>query len=67
MDNTYYDRKTDKFIKLKSNKIKVENLVYNNKYKSTWGKLWEYMMHTFESKICLKILGYIRKNKNRCR
>jgi hypothetical protein len=63
MNNTYYDRETDKVIK--SDKIKIENPVHNNKYESAWGKLWQYMMHSSESNICLRIVKYIRKNKNR--
>jgi len=65
MKNTYYDIKKDKFIK--TDKIKIEKPVHNNEYNSPWGKLWQYMMHTSESKICLKIVRYIRKNKNRIR
>ena len=65
MNNTYYDIKKDKYIKY--NKIKIEKPVQNNKYESAWGKLWQYMMHTSESKICLKIIKYIRKNKDRIR
>jgi len=52
---------------IKYNKIKIEKPVHNNKYESAWGKLWQYMMHTSESKICLKIIKYIRKNKDRIR
>ena len=59
MNDTYYDIKTDKFIK--TNGIKIENISYNNKYNSAWGKLWQYMMHTSESKICLAIVIYIKK------
>ena len=63
MNNTYYDIKQNKFIK--SDKIKIEKPVSNNN--SVWGKLWQHMMHTSESKICLKIVKYIRKNKKRIR
>ena len=63
MNNTYYDIEQNKFII--SDKIKIENQVSNNN--SVWGKLWQYMMHASESKICLKMVKYIRKNKNRIR
>ena len=63
IDETYYDRNNDKFIKY--NKIKIENPVHENSGGSAWGKLWQYSMHSSESKIFLKIIKYIRKNKNR--
>jgi len=32
--------------------------------KPTWNILWQYMNHTNESKILLKIIKYIRKHRN---
>ncbi len=63
MNNTYYDIKIDKFIKY--NGIKIEKQVHPNIEGSAWGKLWQYSMHSSESKIFLQIIKYIRKNRNR--
>lgn len=63
MNNTYYDRKTDKFKKY--NGIKIEKIVYTSSNDPAWGKLWQYVMHTSESKIYLKIIKFIRKHRNR--
>ena len=54
--------KTNEFLVLK---IKIENQVLLDKNNSAWGKLWQYVMHTSESKIFLKIVRYIRRNKDR--
>jgi hypothetical protein len=64
MNNTYYDIKLDKFVQSKNgDKIVIENPVQTKN--SAWGKLWQYMFHSLESKIFLKLIKYIRKNKNR--
>ena len=71
MNNTYYDRETDTIKKYgqcrttKVDKIKIEVPVLQEKNSSAWGKLWQYVTHASESKIFLKIIRYIRKNKDR--
>jgi hypothetical protein len=63
MNDTIYCRKLNKQIKY--NIIKKENPVEGGDDKTPWGKLWQYMGHSTESKIFLKIIKYIRENKNR--
>ena len=64
MNNTIYSRKLNKFVKY--NGIKKEDKVDGgNDGKTYFGHLWQYMAHSCESKIFLKIIKYIRKNKNR--
>ena len=53
--------KDNKFIKYEG--IKIELPIQNNNY--VGGKLWQYINHTMESEIFLKIIKYIRKNKDR--
>jgi len=64
MNNTIYCRKLNKQINY-CNGIKKENPVEGGDDKTPWGKLWQYMNHSTESKIFLKIIKYIRKNKDR--
>jgi hypothetical protein len=61
MNNTIWSMKDNKYIKYEG--IKLENPVQNNNY--VGGKLWQYMNHAMESKLFLKIIKYIRKNKDR--
>ena len=61
MNNTIWSIKDNKYIEY--NGIKLENPVQNNNY--VGGKLWQYMNHAMESKLFLKIIKYIRKNKDR--
>lgn len=63
MNKTYYDVKNNKFVK--SNKIKFEKEFQKSKELPAWGKLWQYMFHSMESKIGLQIIKFIRKNKKR--
>jgi erythromycin esterase-like protein len=62
-NKTYYDPKINKYIK--TNKLKIEKPNYINKNKPAWGKLWQYVSHTMESKIFAKIIRYIQKNSKR--
>jgi hypothetical protein len=61
MNNTIWSMKDNKYIKYEG--IKLENPLQNNNY--VGGKLWQYMNHAMESKLFLKIIKYIRKNKDR--
>ena len=61
MNHTIWSIKDNKYIEY--NGIKLENPVQNNNY--VGGKLWQYMNHAMESKLFLKIIKYIRKNKDR--
>jgi hypothetical protein len=61
MNNTIWSIKDNKYIEY--NGIKLENPVQNNNY--VGGKLWQYINHAMESKLFLKIIKYIRKNKDR--
>ena len=57
-NNTIWSRKDNKFIKY--NGIKIEELIQNNNY--VGGKLWQYINHSMESDIFLKIIKYILLN-----
>jgi hypothetical protein len=61
MNNTIWSIKDNKYIKY--NGIKIEEPIQNNNY--VGGKLWQYISHTMESELFLKIIKYIRKNKDR--
>mgnify|MGYP003344161595 CR=1 FL=1 len=61
MNNTIWSIKDNKFIKYEG--IKIELPIQNNNY--VGGKLWQYINHAMESEIFLKIIKYIRKNKDR--
>jgi hypothetical protein len=61
MNNTIWSIKDNKFIKYDA--IKIEEPIQNNNY--VGGKLWQYINHAMESNIFLKIIKYIRKNKDR--
>jgi hypothetical protein len=61
MNNTIWSIKDNKFIKYDG--IKIEEPIQNDNY--VGGKLWQYINHAMESKIFLKIIKYIRKNKDR--
>jgi hypothetical protein len=61
MNNTIWSNEDKKFIK--HNKIKLEQPIQNDNY--VGGKLWQYIGHSMESKIFLKIIKYIRQNKDR--
>ena len=61
MNNTIWSIRDNKFIIY--NGIKLEEPVQNNNY--VGGKLWQYITHAMESNIFLKIIKYIRKNKDR--
>jgi hypothetical protein len=64
MNNTIWSRTLNKFVTY--NKIKKEEKVEGGiDNKTFFGHLWQYMAHSCESKIFLKIIKYIRKNKNR--
>ena len=63
INKTYYEPKTTQYIKTK--KIKLEKPYYKNKNEPAWGKLWQYISHSMESKIIIKIIKYIQKNSNR--
>ena len=62
MNNTYYDRETNSFIKKKGIKKEKE---YITKEGYVGGTLWQYCSHSLESKIFLKFIYFIRKNKRR--
>jgi len=62
MNNTIWSRELNKPIKYDG--FKIEKPV-ELKESSSWGKLWQYMNHSSESKILFKIIKYIRKNKDR--
>jgi hypothetical protein len=61
MNDTIWSRELNKAIKY--NGIKYESPIQNVNY--VGGKLWQYISHTMESNIFLKIIKYIRKNKDR--
>jgi hypothetical protein len=61
MNNTIWSIKDKKFVKYEG--IKLEKPIQNNNY--VGGKLWQYINHTMESNIFLKIIKYIRKHKDR--
>lgn len=61
MNDTIWSRELDKAVKY--NGIKYESPIQNENY--VGGKLWQYCNHTMESNIFLKIIKYIRKNKDR--
>lgn len=61
MNNTIWSIKDNKFIKYDG--IKIEEPIQNDNY--VGGKLWQYINHAMESKIFLKIIKYIKKNKDR--
>lgn len=61
MNNTIWSRAENKFVKYHG--IKIEEPVENENY--VGGKLWQYMGHSLESSIFLKIIKYIRKNRDR--
>ena len=61
MNNTIWSIKDNKFIKYDG--IKIEEPIQNNNY--VGGKLWQYINHAMESELFLKIIKYIRKNKDR--
>ena len=61
MNNTIWSIKDNKYINYEG--IKIENPIQNDNY--IGGKLWQYMCHSMESNIFLKIIKYIRKNKDR--
>jgi len=61
MNNTIWSIKDNKYIKHEG--IKLEEPIQNNNY--VGGKLWQYINHAMESNIFLKIIKYIRKNKDR--
>lgn len=61
MNNTIWSIKDNKYIKYEG--IKIELSIQNNNY--VGGKLWQYTNHYMESELFLRIIKYIRKNKNR--
>jgi hypothetical protein len=61
MNNTIWSIKDNKYIKY--NEIKIEALIQNDNY--IGGKLWQYINHVMESELFIKIIKYIRKNKDR--
>jgi hypothetical protein len=61
MNNTIWSIKDNKYIKY--NEIKIEELIQNDNY--VGGKLWQYINHVMESELFIKIIKYIRKNKDR--
>ena len=63
MNKKYYNREKNQYVK--SLKIKIEKPHYNDKNQPAWGKLWQYISHSMESKLFMKILQYIRKHSDR--
>ena len=61
MNNTIWSIKDNKYIKYDG--IKIEEPIQNDNYGG--GKLWQYINHAIESEIFLKIIKYIKKNKDR--
>lgn len=61
MNNTIWSRNLNKAIKYDG--IKIEEPIQNGNY--VGGKLWQYISHSMESNIFLKIIKYIRKHKDR--
>jgi hypothetical protein len=61
MNNTIWSLTQKKFIIYQG--IKIEEPIQNDNY--VGGKLWQYVPHSMESKIFLKIIKYIRKYKDR--
>ena len=59
MNNTIWSRELNKFIKYDG--IKREKPFEGDEKMLPWGKLWQYMGHSLESKIFLQIIRYIRK------
>jgi len=62
-NNTIWSRKLNKPIKY--NGIKREVPIEGGNNQPPWGKMWQYMAHSLESNIFLKIIKYIRKHKDR--
>jgi hypothetical protein len=61
MNNTIWSIKDNKYIKYEG--IKIEEPIQNDNY--VGGKLWQYSGHAMESDLFIKIIKYIRKNKDR--
>jgi erythromycin esterase-like protein len=63
MNNTIWCNNSNQFIKYDG--IKVENNVDNSEDVPSLGKYWQYMNHSSESNIFLRIVRYIRKHRKR--
>ena len=61
--NFFFNMMSNKYIK--HNGIKVEKPIDQKKDSPSYGKLWQYVSHTSESNIVLKIIKYIKKHKQR--
>ena len=61
MNNTIWSRELNKAVKYDG--IKLEEPIQNENYVGE--KLWQYINHSMDSKIFLKIIKYIRKHKDR--
>ena len=61
MNNTIWSRELNKAVKYDG--IKLEEPIQNGNY--VGGKLWQYINHSMDSKIFLKIIRFIRKHKDR--
>jgi hypothetical protein len=61
-NHTYYDNKTDKFVKYAGLKKEKE---YTTNEGYVGGKLWQYVHHSRESKIFVDIIKYIWSHSNR--
>ena len=63
INKTYYDIDINKYVK--TNKIKIEKPIHNDSTNPAFGKLFQYVGHTMESKIYLQIIKYIQKHLHR--
>ncbi len=63
MHRTIYDRKANSYRKYEG--FKKEQPINMGEDSPSWGAYWQYVGHSMESEIVLKIFRYIRKNDNR--
>jgi erythromycin esterase-like protein len=65
MNDTIFSRETNKVVPFFESKFKKEEPVKGNTTSSPWGVYWQYVHHSTESTIVMKIFKFVRKNKNR--
>ena len=63
MNNTIWNIHKKKFEHYDG--IKIEREIQKDNTKQIWGKLWQYCSHTYQSKMFVNIIKFIRKHKQR--
>lgn len=63
MNGTVWSRTLNRFIELKG--FKKEIPIEGGLNRNQWGCYWQYMGHSVESKVFLRIIRFIRKNRKR--